>query len=372
MTSIYEPREDSELIRRHIAAYAKGRVLDVGTGSGLLALEAARSAREVLAADVNAEAVDRLSSVAPANVRALRSDLFSAVRGRFDLIVCNPPYLPDEPADPDPALDGGAHGWEWTVRFVRDAKAALEAQGVILLVSSTRTSLERVERAFAESAFSARIIDEIPLPYERLVLYEARHDDPHRVHWGRRSVVFARKADGVRMAIKRMHPVMAHRARNEAQMLAVLNTHGIGPRLLGACEGEVWMEWRGGMRIIDALARASERSARSILAQVLSQLRILDELGIEKGELANPYKHIIVDGDRVVLIDFERAHHVDDPANLTQFSQFCCRKAIHGMLAEKGLMIDVDSVREAARTYKREPSEERFERLKRELIPSSS
>jgi release factor glutamine methyltransferase len=106
MTSVYEPREDSQLLATQVRLYARGRVLDMGTGSGIQALAAKenKTVTDVLAVDVNKAAVDR---VAKLGIAAKKSDMFKELKGEvFDTIICNPPYLPDEEKDHDPALYG--------------------------------------------------------------------------------------------------------------------------------------------------------------------------------------------------------------------------------------------------------------------------
>jgi release factor glutamine methyltransferase len=124
-----------------------GCVLDLCTGSGLLAVLAAREhAAEVVAVDLSRRAVlttrlnAKLNGVA---VTAIRGDLFSPVRARrFDLIVSNPPYLPTNNGRPGShsrarAWDAGPSGRRYLDRICRDAPAHLRPEGALLLVHSS-------------------------------------------------------------------------------------------------------------------------------------------------------------------------------------------------------------------------------------------
>jgi release factor glutamine methyltransferase len=124
------------------------RVLDLGTGSGAIALSIAhaRPDIEVTAVDASPEALEVARENAQrlniANVRLLRSDWFSALAGeRFDLIVSNPPYIADGDAhlaqgdlrfEPRGALASGADGLADIRRIVTDAKEHLDAGGWLL------------------------------------------------------------------------------------------------------------------------------------------------------------------------------------------------------------------------------------------------
>src|SRR3989338_8989568 len=88
---LYEPGDDSFLIISFIKKYAKGSILDLGTGTGILAKEAMKYSSDVLAADINPKAV---SYGKKQGIKAVKSDLFSNIKGKFDLIIFNPPYLP--------------------------------------------------------------------------------------------------------------------------------------------------------------------------------------------------------------------------------------------------------------------------------------
>lgn len=124
------------------------RVLDLGTGSGAIALSIAhaRPDIEVIAVDASQEALEVARENAQrlnlANVRLLHSDWFAALAGeRFDLIVSNPPYIADGDAhlaqgdlrfEPRSALASGANGLDDIRRIIASAKAHLNHGGWLL------------------------------------------------------------------------------------------------------------------------------------------------------------------------------------------------------------------------------------------------
>jgi len=81
MPEIYEPREDTFMIEKEVKRYAKGRVLDMGTGTGVLAIEASQKADYVVGCDINRAALDYARKKAEImdlkNIKFVYSDLFS-------------------------------------------------------------------------------------------------------------------------------------------------------------------------------------------------------------------------------------------------------------------------------------------------------
>jgi release factor glutamine methyltransferase len=164
---IYEPDEDSFLILKHIEKYAQGkRVLDMGTGSGILAYEAKKYALFVTAVDINPEAVKSLKGV-----EGICSNLFEKVGGKFDLILFNPPYLPRAEGGTI-ATDGGQEGHETISRFLLEAKHHLSNQGIILLVFSSFSG--PVEEIALANGYEFRIIETQHHFYEKLYLCEIK------------------------------------------------------------------------------------------------------------------------------------------------------------------------------------------------------
>ena len=136
------------------------RVLDLCTGNGSLAVIAALAYPEVVVdgADLSAAALEvarinvdrhRLG----ARISLIESDLYAAVRGPYDLVLCNPPYVnarsmaklpPEYRAEPEIALAGGDDGMDLVRRIVREAPAHLSPIGVLVLeIGHERRHFER-------------------------------------------------------------------------------------------------------------------------------------------------------------------------------------------------------------------------------------
>jgi ribosomal protein L3 glutamine methyltransferase len=148
------------------------RVLDLCTGNASLAVIAALAYPEVEvdAADISDDAL----VVARINVdkhglghriRVIRSNLFDALPGPYDLIVCNPPYvnarsmaaLPAEyRAEPALALAGGDDGMDLVRRILRDAPAKMSPEGVLVLEIGN-------ERRHFEAAFRRAEVAWLPV-----------------------------------------------------------------------------------------------------------------------------------------------------------------------------------------------------------------
>ncbi|MFH9060785.1 HemK2/MTQ2 family protein methyltransferase [Streptomyces coeruleorubidus] len=145
---MYAPQEDTELLAGALfdePLPLGAEVLDVGTGTGALALEAARRGLRVTAVDVSRRAVwaARLNAVrAGLPVRIRHGNLFDPVRGEsFDLILANPPYVPapdgaGRPRGAARAWDAGDDGRLVVDRICREAPELLRPGGVLLLVQS--------------------------------------------------------------------------------------------------------------------------------------------------------------------------------------------------------------------------------------------
>jgi release factor glutamine methyltransferase len=146
---VYEPAEDTYLLLRVAIAEAKASdmVLEVGCGRGLISRKLALRVRDVLAIDINPFAV---RMVRDCGIPVIRADLFRGIKGKFDLIIFNPPYLPT-PDDEKTAgwlnfaLDGGKSGRETIKRFLEDIGPHLTPNGRALILLSSLTGIAEVE-----------------------------------------------------------------------------------------------------------------------------------------------------------------------------------------------------------------------------------
>lgn len=136
---------------------------------------------------------------------------------------------------------------------------------------------------------------------------------------GKRGQLFREKWKGKEAIIKKARH---YSVLNEVRWLKILNKHGIGPELYEQGEDYFICEYLDGVVIQDY-----KGELKDILLNVLKQCRVMDKLKVNKLEMHNPAKHIIIKGDDIRLIDFERCKITENPKNVTQFVQFICKKS---------------------------------------------
>jgi release factor glutamine methyltransferase len=160
-SQVYQTEADTYLLLDAARAEVKpgDRVLEVGTGSGLIAAELAR-VTGVVATDINPHAV---LSARKKGVAVVQNDLFCGIRSSFDVILFNPPYLPTQPEERiddwlEHALDGGLNGRVVIERFSEQVGRVLAPGGRVLLLISSLTGLPEVRDLFFKAGFVSEII----------------------------------------------------------------------------------------------------------------------------------------------------------------------------------------------------------------------
>jgi release factor glutamine methyltransferase len=148
--SVYEPSEDSFLLAEAALTEIKDseRILEVGCGSGIIsAVIKANTNARVTGIDINPYAA---ACARDNGVDAIIGDLLSCIKGKFDIIIFNPPYLPTNESERtndwiNVALDGGYDGREIINRFLEEAGNHLVDNGRVLILVSSITGIEEVK-----------------------------------------------------------------------------------------------------------------------------------------------------------------------------------------------------------------------------------
>ncbi len=178
---VYYPREDSELLANEIAGMdLKGKnALEVGCGSGLLSIVMVKKGAIVTAADVNHNAIKATEINAAKNgvsIKIVLSDLFAKVNGQFDIIIFNPPYLPDDILREDNIerqWSGGPAGRAVIEKFIKNAKKYLAPGGKIIICISSLTDEKEVTKMFHNAGMTSNVIARQKIPWEELIVIVA-------------------------------------------------------------------------------------------------------------------------------------------------------------------------------------------------------
>ncbi|WP_037931986.1 methyltransferase [Streptomyces sp. SPB78] len=182
LPGVYAPQADTHLLARALGTEPIGphtHVLDLCTGSGALALLAARRGARVCATDLSWRAVvsARINAArAGQRVRVLRGDLSGPVRGqRFEPDREQPPYVPDPAARTSPrrdrshaaslAWDAGPGGRHLVDRVCAHAGDVLSPRGVLLLVHSAMCRAEETLRRLGEAGLRAEVAERCEIPF---------------------------------------------------------------------------------------------------------------------------------------------------------------------------------------------------------------
>lgn len=166
------PRPETELLAEEVIKIADKncRVLDLCTGSGCLAVTIQKKiGANVTASDISKKALyvaKKNAKYLNANVKYVCSDMFKNIKGKFDIIVSNPPYIPTKTCqtldrevkdfDPIISLDGGNDGLDFYRTICKNAKKYLNKNGKILLEVGINQA-KTVENMLKNAGFGSKI-----------------------------------------------------------------------------------------------------------------------------------------------------------------------------------------------------------------------
>lgn len=146
--SVYRPLGDSMMLGHAVEKYAFGKMLDLGTGTGIQGIIGALKGCDVTFADINPNAIKcakenaKLNGV---NGRFITSDMFEKVRGKFNIISIDPPFLRSRSISSgrtNQSFDGGVNGREIIDQFLDNYGKHVTKDHVVLMVGSFLTHFE--------------------------------------------------------------------------------------------------------------------------------------------------------------------------------------------------------------------------------------
>ncbi len=170
--SIYEPAEDSEILKRHIKDYSFKTSLDMGCGSGIITKELSKYGTAT-GADKNPIALEYCRKNNP-EITFIETDLFSNITNTYDLITFNAPYLPQDEGIDDIALYGGREGYEIIEQFLNQVKPHLNKNGTILMIYTSASKPKIIEKIMDNNNFEYKQITKEHYFFEDIFLMEIK------------------------------------------------------------------------------------------------------------------------------------------------------------------------------------------------------
>ncbi len=150
------------------------KILDMGSGSGIQALICRQLGyKNILAADIDSTAIAHLKKQ---KIRTIKTNLFSNIdnKEKFDIIIFNPPYLPEHKYDKKPDTTAGKQGYELIIKFLKQAKNYLNKNNKrsnILLLFSSLSHPEIIKQKARQLGYEYKLLGKKSLFFEQLYVY---------------------------------------------------------------------------------------------------------------------------------------------------------------------------------------------------------
>ena len=179
---VYPPSEDSILLTESLDIRIGEKVLEIGTGSGIVSIQCALNGADVVCGDINPKAVALARRNAAANgvdIDVRETDVYSNIEGRFDTIVFNLPYLPvEDEGELAKAWSGGPDGLGPLPRLLEGAPEHLLPDGRVVVVVSSLMDRAGLDKTL--EGYEVKVLGELPLFFERLQVLEIKPLLAHR------------------------------------------------------------------------------------------------------------------------------------------------------------------------------------------------
>lgn len=169
---MYYPSDDTIFLAHIVSNYHGNFALEIGTSSGTILRELSKNFNFAIGTDIDFCSLKRLV-VTSENSRVICCDAASALCNvKFDLIVFNPPYLPNTLIHADKSVDGGPTGIEISIHFIKSAIDKLSNEGRILFLISNLTHTKKLTAFISKNNLSVARVAQKKLFYERLQIFE--------------------------------------------------------------------------------------------------------------------------------------------------------------------------------------------------------
>lgn len=168
---MYKPNLDSFLLIDSLKNYYGHLALEIGTGSGIVSEFLSKYFKNVVSTDIDLKSLLYSKTNTNSKITLICCDATTAISGKFDLIVSNPPYLPnDQFYDRD--IHGGITGIEKTIHFIESGLKNLNNHGYIILVVSSLSAIMKLDNFLCKKKLHKKIINKKELFSETLYVYE--------------------------------------------------------------------------------------------------------------------------------------------------------------------------------------------------------
>lgn len=374
--TIYEPAEDSfmmeKILKKKLQHSSNLMITEVGVGSGFVFSELVKEFPKNIfsGTDINPDAIlatqKRLQNT---KANLYLGNLLEPIREKQDLIFFNTPYLPLEQGEKynqltlkDKAIYGGKHGYEIIYNFIDQLYDKLKINGSVVMLFSSLSKEQKIKEKLELEGYQINNIYREKHFMEELIIYEFSKNNILKeleqleikqcsyLTKGKHSIIYQGKFHDNEVICKTSQ---THFTDKETLFLKKLQNKDFVPKLYVSTKSIQIMEKCQGNTIKEFLERSNKETILKILQRCLDICFELDQLGYQKFELTNPYKHIFISKNfEVKFIDFERTIHTENPKNTTQFLQYIRRNI--PLLKTKDIVIEEEEILKIANLYKLE------------------
>ncbi|HEU4444116.1 MAG TPA: HemK2/MTQ2 family protein methyltransferase [Nitrososphaeraceae archaeon] len=189
---MYLPSEDSILLANCLKDYSGDMALDIGVGSGIITETLCENFKKVVGTELAFEMLNKYKEDVVGNIskdsekklenergfELVCADAASAFRDNiFDLVVSNPPYLPEDYNNEgmkihDEAIYGGKNGIEVTLKIIKSSLSTLKRGGKLLIIVSSLSNISRLQEFLELLNLTKKKIVEKRLFFETLSVVE--------------------------------------------------------------------------------------------------------------------------------------------------------------------------------------------------------